>query len=68
MNRAERGERMPGTFTFRGRQPVYGKDRLGGFEVRSTTWRMDEPIAQVGELLRGVLRGYYQYQAVPGNL
>jgi len=31
-------------------------------------WRMHVPIAQVGEWLRSVLRGYYQYHAVPGNL
>ena len=31
-------------------------------------WRMHEPIAKVGEWLRSVLRGYYQYHAVPGNL
>jgi RNA-directed DNA polymerase len=30
--------------------------------------RMHEPIAQVGEWLQSVLRGYYQYHAVPGNL
>ena len=30
--------------------------------------RMHAPIAQVGEWLRSVLCGYYQYHAVPGNL
>lgn len=30
--------------------------------------RMHAPIAQVGKWLRSVLRGYYQYHAVPGNL
>jgi group II intron reverse transcriptase/maturase len=30
--------------------------------------RMHAPIAQVGEWLQSVLRGYYQYHAVPGNL
>ena len=30
--------------------------------------RMHEPIAKVGEWLRSVLRGYYQYHAIPGNL
>ena len=29
---------------------------------------MHAPIATVGEWLRSVLRGYYQYHAVPGNL
>jgi RNA-directed DNA polymerase len=31
-------------------------------------WRMHAPVAQAGEWLRSVLRGYYQYHAVPGNL
>jgi hypothetical protein len=30
--------------------------------------RMHAPIALVGEWLQSVLRGYYQYHAVPGNL
>jgi group II intron reverse transcriptase/maturase len=30
--------------------------------------RMHAPIATVGEWLRSVLRGYYQYHAVPGNM
>jgi group II intron reverse transcriptase/maturase len=30
--------------------------------------RMHEPVAKVGEWLQSVLRGYYQYHAVPGNL
>jgi len=30
--------------------------------------RMHAPIATVGEWLRSVLRGYYQYHAIPGNL
>jgi RNA-directed DNA polymerase len=30
--------------------------------------RMHEPVAQVGEWLRSVLNGYYQYHAIPGNL
>jgi hypothetical protein len=29
---------------------------------------MHAPIAKVGEWLQSVLRGYYQYHAVPGNL
>ena len=29
--------------------------------------RMHAPIAQVGEWLQSVLRGYYQYHAIPGN-
>lgn len=31
-------------------------------------WKMHEPIAKVGEWLSSVLRGYYQYHAVSGNL
>jgi RNA-directed DNA polymerase len=30
--------------------------------------RMHEPVAKVGEWLRSVLHGYYQYHAIPGNL
>ena len=30
--------------------------------------RMHEPIRTTGEWLKGVMRGYYQYFAVPGNL
>ena len=30
--------------------------------------RMHDPPAQVGEWLRKVVQGYYQYHAVPGNL
>jgi hypothetical protein len=30
--------------------------------------RMHEPVARTGEWLRSVLRGYYQYHAVPGNI
>ena len=32
------------------------------------TRRRHEPVAQVGEWLTKVVRGYYQYHAVPGNL
>ena len=85
LNRAERGERKPESFTFLGLQHICGRNRLGRFEVRRITdgkrrrkklqelkqelrRRMHAPIAQVGEWLRSVLRGYYQYHAVPGNL
>ena len=30
--------------------------------------RMHEPVAKTGEWLQSVLRGYYQYHAVPGNI
>ncbi len=36
--------------------------------ARELRRRMHEPVATVGEWLRSVLRGYYQYHAVPGNL
>jgi RNA-directed DNA polymerase len=85
LNRAERGEGKPETFTFLGLQHICGSNRQGRFEVRRITdgkrkrskllelkqtlrRRMHEPIARVGEWLRSVLRGYYQYHAVPGNL
>ena len=29
---------------------------------------MHDPVAQVGGWLKGVLNGYYEYHAVPGNL
>jgi group II intron reverse transcriptase/maturase len=31
-------------------------------------WRRHAPLAKVGRWLQSVLRGYYQYHAVPGNL
>ncbi len=85
LNRAERGEGKPESFTFLGLQHICGRNRLGRFEVRRITdgkrrrkklqelkqelrRRMHAPIAQVGEWLRSVLRGYYQYHAVPGSL
>ena len=85
LNRAERGEGKPESFTFLGLQHICGRNRLGRFEVRRITdgkrrrkklqelkqelrRRMHAPIARVGEWLRSVLRGYYQYHAVPGNL
>ena len=85
LNRAERGEGKPETFTFLGLQHICGSNGQGRFEVRRITdskrrrrkllelkqelrRRMHEPIARVGEWLRSVLRGYYQYHAVPGNL
>jgi len=85
LNRTERGEGKPETFTFLGFQHICGNNGLGRFEVRRITdgkrrrkklqelkqelrRRMHAPIAQVGEWLRSVLRGYYQYHAVPGNL
>ncbi len=85
LNRAERGEGKPETFTFLGFQHICGKNRKGNFEVRRITdgkrrrkklreiakqlrRTMHQPVAKVGEWLRSVLRGYYQYHVVPGNL
>ncbi len=85
INRAEREERKPESFTFLGFQHICGSNRLGRFEIKRITdgkrrrrklqelkqelrRRMHAPIAQVGEWLQSVLRGYYQYHAVPGNL
>lgn len=85
LNRAERGEGKPESFTFLGFQHICGKNSLGRFEVRRITdgkrrrrklqeikqelrRRMHAPVAQVGEWLRSVLLGYYQYHAVPENL
>lgn len=31
-------------------------------------WRMHRPLPETGRWLRSVVRGYYQYHAVPGNL
>lgn len=85
LNRAERGERKPESFTFLGFRHICAENRLGRFEVRRITdgarrrkklqelkqqirRRMHVPIAATGEWLRSVLRGYFQYHAVPGNL
>jgi RNA-directed DNA polymerase len=85
LNRAERGEGKPETFTFLGFQHMCGKNRKGNFEVRRITEgkrrrkklreiakelrrQMHQPVARVGAWLQSVLRGYYQYYAVPGNL
>ena len=36
--------------------------------LKAELWlRMHEPIAETGEWLKTVVRGYYQYYAVPGN-
>ena len=85
INRIERGEGKPESFTFLGLQHICGTNRLGRFEVRRITdgnrrrkklqelkqelrRKMHAPIVQVGEWLQSVLRGYYQYHAIPGNL
>jgi RNA-directed DNA polymerase len=85
LNRAERGEGKPETFTFLGFKHICANAKGGWFDIRRTTdgsrkrkklreiqqelrRKMHDPIAKVGEWLRSVLRGYYQYYAVPGNL
>ncbi len=85
LNRAERGEGKPESFTFLGLQHICTENRLGRFEVRRITngdrrrrklqvlkqeirQRMHVPIAETGKWLQSVLRGYYQYHAVPGNM
>lgn len=42
-----------------------GKLRAVGVELRR---RMSMPVAETGDWLKQVVRGYYQYHAVPGNL
>jgi RNA-directed DNA polymerase len=85
LNREERGEGKPESFTFLGMQHICAENSLGRFEVRRITAsdrrrkklqeiqqelrrRMHEPVAKTGEWLRSVLRGYYQYHAIPGNI
>ena len=85
LNRAERGEGKPESFTFLGLQHICAANRIGRFEVRRITdgdrrrrklqalkqeirKRMHVPIAETGKWLQSVLRGYFQYHAVPGNL
>ena len=82
-NRQKRGEGKPETFDFlgfthycgskKGRFVVWRK--TAGKRMRAKLQqlkqelrrRMHEPLAQVGEWLGSVQRGYYQYHAVPGN-
>ena len=85
LNRRERGEGKPESFTFLGLQHICAENRLGRFEVRRITdgdrrrrklqalkqdirRRMHVPIAETGKWLQSVLRGYFQYHAVPGNM
>jgi RNA-directed DNA polymerase len=83
MNRGKRGEGKPETFDFlgfthycgtkKGRFIVWRK--TAGKRMRAKLQqlkqelrrRMHQPLAQVGEWLGSVQRGYYQYHAVPGN-
>lgn len=85
LNRRERGEGKPESFTFLGFQHICAEHSLGRFEVRRITdgdrrrkkllelkqqlrRRMHDPIARTGQWLRSVLRGYFQYHAIAGNI
>jgi group II intron reverse transcriptase/maturase len=85
VDRRQRGEKKPETFTFLGFVHQCGTDPKGRFMVWRQTankrmvaklrqikqtlrHRMHEPVPQIGAWLRSVLRGFYQYHAVPGNL
>jgi len=86
LNRKERGQGKPETFTFLGFTHYCGTRRsTGSFIVWRKTaktrmaaklWalkaelrrRMHEPLSRVGEWVRKVLTGYYQYHAIPNNL
>jgi hypothetical protein len=61
------GTNSKGRFTIR-RQTVRKRLEAKLQQVKQTLRaRMHEPVAQVGEWLERVLRGFYQYHAVPGN-
>lgn len=85
VNRKQRGEGQPDTFTFLGFTHYCGRNSKGYFFVGRTTAvkrmraalqnikqelrrKMHEPIAVVGQWLKRVVQGYYQYHAVPENL
>ena len=77
-NRKRRGEGKPETFDFLGFQHISGKNSLGRFTVRRTTIRkrMRAKLRELKQELRrrmhdpvhSVVRGYFNYYAVPGNL
>ena len=82
-NRRARGGGKPETFDFLGFTHYCGSKKGRFIVWRKTAGkrmrvklqqlkqelrrRMHEPLAQVGEWLGSVQRGYYQYHAVPGN-
>jgi RNA-directed DNA polymerase len=82
-NRRARGEGKPETFDFlgfthycgfkKGRFIVWRKTAAKRMRAKlrqlkqELRRRMHEPLAQIGEWLGRVQRGYYQYHAVPGN-
>jgi RNA-directed DNA polymerase len=55
-DRKQRGEGKPETFNFLGFTHYWGQRRK------------QDRTSQVGEWLRQVVTGYYQYHAVPGNI
>lgn len=79
-NRKRRGDRKPETFNFLGFTHMCSVTRNGRFTVRrkkmlaklsqikeELRWRMHDPIRVTGRWLRSVLRGHYNYYAVPRN-
>jgi RNA-directed DNA polymerase len=82
-NRKQRGEGKPETFDFLGFTHICERPRKTGyFTVRRQTarkrmvaklkaiqpQRRHEPMAQTGQWLMSVVQGYFNYQAVPGNM
>jgi hypothetical protein len=77
--RKRRGLGKPETFNFLGFTFIYGKTRAGKFQIRQKTRadrkeikqemrrRMHQPIANQGKWLGRVVRGYFNYHAVPTN-
>jgi RNA-directed DNA polymerase len=80
VNRSKRGEGKPEAFDFLGFTHISGKDRNGSYALKRKTIskrlevkqqlrkRMHEPAAQNGRWLRSIVRGYFNYHAVPGNI
>lgn len=60
--------RHDGSFAI-GRRTMAKRLRAKAKEVRQALMRMRHlPVKETGQWLRSVLRGYYQYHAVPGNI
>jgi RNA-directed DNA polymerase len=86
VNRRQRGEGKPETFTFLGFTHICGrKHRSEGFIVKRQTAtkrlraklnevkerllrQRHDPIPKQGAWLRGMMRGYFNYHGVPGNM
>jgi hypothetical protein len=83
-DRKRRGEGKPEAFDFLGFTHISGKNRKGLTVKRKTIskrmraklleikqqprGRMHEPVAQTGQWLRSIVKGYFNYHAVPGNI